>query len=186
MSRMKSTTWSRGTRPLAAGRARRAAALHPLVLLLGCVVFCSCHGPARPAAREPLVARFYLECQPVEPGVTLTLPVSGVAIAVRSRPVFLEFDLAGIAVTQTPLGRGVAFRFYPAAIRDLERLTAACGGRRLVLALNGRAVGVHVIREAIQDGVVTVFVETPDENLPSLVELLRRSTAHQVAASRMQ
>ncbi len=57
-------------------------------------------------------------------------------------------------------------------------------GRRLVLFLNDEPVGAQRIRETMVDGVILIFVEKPDAELPALVARLRRTTADIAAAAK--
>lgn len=123
----------------------------------------------------PAVARFGLESEAART-VELVLPVSGVKIRVLPKPVFSEFDLTDVAEAQVELGRCLRFRLAPAAARDLYRLSVANQGRRLVLLLDGRAIGARMIEQPLDNGEIFTFVEIPDAELPTLVERLQRTT----------
>ncbi len=125
----------------------------------------------------PAVARFVVEAGDGQPGVVLTLPVSGVSVRVQPKPVISEFDVASVAEAQVELGRCLAFRFTPGAARDLYRLSASHLGSRLVLVINGQPVGARVLDRAIDGGVLFIFAELPDDALPALVQDLNRTTA---------
>lgn len=123
----------------------------------------------------PMVARFVLESDTAR-ATELVLPVSGVTLRVMPKPVFSEFDLVNVEEAQVDLGRCLLFQLSPMAARDLYRLSAANQGRRLVLLLDGRAVGARVMERPLEDGVILTFVELPDAELPALVERLKRTT----------
>lgn len=123
----------------------------------------------------PAVARFVLESDTAR-ATELVLPVSGVKLRVMPKPVFSEFDLVNVEEAQVELGRCLLFQLSPAAARDLYRLSAANQGRRLVLLLDGRAIGARVMERPLEDGVILTFVELPDAELPALVERLKRTT----------
>jgi len=124
----------------------------------------------------PTTARFFLESANGEGG-RVTLPQSGVRIAVAPKPVFTEFDVVNVEIAEVELGKCLMFQLTPAAARDLYRLTGANQGRRLVLTLNGVARGARRIDRPFDGGTILVFVETPDEKLPALVENLRKTAA---------
>ncbi len=123
----------------------------------------------------PVVARFVIESD-AERTVELVLPVSEVKLRVMPKPVISEFDLVNVELAQVELGRCLRFQLSPAAGRDLYRLSAANQGRRLVLLLDDRPVGARVIDRPLEGGVLFIFVELPEAELPALVERLQRTT----------
>ena len=135
-------------------------------------------GCASRASREatPAIARFFLE-SPSGRQAAATLPVSGVRIAIAPKPVITEFDIVNVELAQVELGKCLMFQLTPAAARDLYRLTASNQGRRLVLVLNGEAIGARVIERPLENGTIFTFVELPDERLPALVAGLKRTSA---------
>lgn len=151
-----------------------------LSLLLG-----GCATPSEtPKPYAPLAARFYLETKPGESGVTVTLPRSGVRVVVAPKPVVVEYDIANAEIAQVELGRCVLVQLNGAAARDLYRLSVTASGRRLVLALDDRFVGGRRIDQPIEDGAILTFVELPDEELPALVDRLKRTSADLSEAAR--
>ena len=159
------------------GRTAWLAGLGFLLALAGC------HAPPTPPA-APLVARFYLEARPAEAAISVRLPVSGVTVAVSPKPVLVEYDLAGVDVAQVELGRCLLFRLTPAAARDLYRLTGSAQGRRLVLLLNDQPAGARRLDQPVSDGALAIFVEMPDNELPTLAEKIRRTSAALAEAAR--
>jgi len=134
----------------------------------------------KPREEPPLVARFYLELKPGEPGVSLDLPRSGLTIGVQRKPVLVEYDILNAEVAQVELGRCLLVQLTPAAANDLFRLTANARGRRLVLLLNDQPIGARRIDDAIADGNLLIFLEIPDADLPQVVRRLR-ATAGELA-----
>ena len=130
----------------------------------------------------PLLARFYLELKPGEPGVGVDLPQSGLTIGVQRKPVLVEYDILNAEVAQVELGRCLLVQLSPAAANDLYRLTVNSLGRRLVLLLNDQPVGARRIDEAIADGNLLLFLEVPDADLPQIVRRLK-ATAGELARS---
>jgi hypothetical protein len=143
-------------------------------LMVG-LVLAACHSVPPPVVTTER-ARFYLESTD---GATelLTLPQSGVQISVMPKPVFTEYDLASVDLAQAELGQCLAFQFTPAAARDLQKLTSANPGRRLVLVLGGVAFGARRIEQPLDHGIMFVFVEVPDSALPALVASLKETSA---------
>lgn len=140
--------------------------------------------PKLPTDYQPLVARFYLETTPSEAGLAVQLPLSGVAVNVGPKPVFVEYDIINAEEAQVDLGRCLLVQLTPAAARDLYRLSVASVGRRLVLSLNDKLVGARRIERAMADGNIMVFVELPDAELPALVVRLKRTSVDLVLAAK--
>jgi hypothetical protein len=109
--------------------------------------------------------------------VWVALPQSEVRVAVAPKPVLTEFDFADVEMAEAELGRCLAFRLTPEASRDLYRITASHQGRRLVLMVNGAALGARRIEAPATDGVVMIFAEVPDAELPALTRGLQQTTA---------
>ena len=143
-----------------------------------CVVglaLAGCH-TASPQAVVTERARFYLESAD-RAAEALTLPRSGVQITVMPKPVFTEYDLVNVDLAEAELGKCLAFQFTPAAARDLQKLTTAYPGRRLVLVLGGVAFGARRIEQPLDHGIMFIFVEVPDSALPALVATLKETCA---------
>lgn len=161
------------------GTPRFPRLLTELLLLAGLGLgLVSCQAP-KPAAApfEPLVARFFIEARGTEGARVVTLPQSEVVISVEPKPVVMEFDITDAEVAEVPLGRCLLFRLTTAAARDLYRLTGGAQGRRLVLALNDRVIGARKVDRPLEEGVILVFVEMPDSELPGVVDRLKKTSA---------
>lgn len=138
------------------------AALGVFGLLGGCQ-----HRPANGAA--PTRAHFHLE----EPagsadGVPFILPRSEVRIVVGDLPVFTTADFARVAAAEVELGRCLLFELTGEASQDLSRLTASAQGRRLVLLVDGVALGARRIDTVFTDGRILIFAEVPNDRLVEL------------------
>ena len=145
------------------------AGLAAVLLIAGCE-------SAAPRVESPAIARFFLESSNGA-GTTVTLPRSGVRVVVGPKPMLTEYDVLAVEVTRVELGRCLRFQLTPAAARDLLPLSEANVGRRLVLVLDGAPLGARRIERPLADGVVAIFVETPDDTLPLLAERLRITAA---------
>jgi hypothetical protein len=135
-----------------------------------------CGTSKKPLDYTPQAARFYLESASGD-GTPLRLPQSGVNLAVNSKPVITEGDIANVDLVQVDLGKCLYFQLTPTASRDFYRMSVTHQGRRLVLVIDGVALGARRIDGAITNGVVYIFAEVPDEALPKLVENLKKSAA---------
>lgn len=145
------------------------------IILLLALALAGCR--TRTASEAPTaVARFLIETDSERGAVGVTLPVSGVQIRAAPKPVITEYDIAGVAEAKVDLGRCVLFQLSPAAARDLYRLTATNIGRRLVLLVNGGALGARVIDRPIEGGMLFIFLEVPDEALPDMVKELNHTS----------
>lgn len=159
-----------------------ATRLLPWILALALLGGCQ-SASTKPSAPSPLVTRFFLETKPGEAGVLVQLPQSGVTVNIAPKPVFVEYDIRNAEMAKVELGHCLMLQLTPAASRDLHRLSAAANGRRLVLSLNDAFLGARRIEQAMTDGVVLVFVERPDGQLPELVERIKHTSVEIAAAA---
>lgn len=146
-----------------------------IIFVAALLLFTGCQSrPER--VQAPVAARFMLES---DSGRTakLVLPLSGVGIQVLAKPVISEFDVVNAELAQVDLGQCLMFQVSPAAGRDLYRLSASNQGRRLVLLLNDVPAGARVIDRPLEGGVIYVFCEIPDAELPALVERIKATSA---------
>ncbi len=149
----------------------------PILALCGAaLVGTGCSTSKKPIDYTPQVARFYLESASGD-GTPLRLPRSEVNLAVNSKPVITEGDIANVDLVQVDLGKCLYFQLTPSASRDFYRMSVTHQGRRLALVINGVALGARRIDGPITNGVIYVFAEVPDEDLPMLVENLKKSAA---------
>ncbi|MEY2879967.1 MAG: hypothetical protein RLZZ15_2347 [Verrucomicrobiota bacterium] len=124
----------------------------------------------------PATARFYLESS--DAGARgVTLPRSGVRLAIGAAPVLSEGDILNVEIAQVELGRCLMFQLTTSAARDLYRYSASNQGRRLVLLVDGAALGARRVEAPLNDGTLFVFVEIPDDQLPGLVERVKQTSA---------
>ena len=135
-----------------------------------------CQSSSKKRDYEPNVARFYLEVSDSEVFASATLPISGVRVAVNSKPVITEFDIVSVEMAQSDFGTFLMFQLTSDAARDLYRLTGNNQGRRMVLTINGRPVGARQIDGPFGSGSIAVFVEVPDDLLPALVKNLNKTS----------
>jgi hypothetical protein len=150
--------------------------MKPLLIIVALIVsLCGCASSSKPRDYKPTTARFYLEAGGPD-GTPVTLPQSGVNLIANSKPVFTEGDIVNVEIVQVDLGKCLMFQLTPSALRDLYRLSGAHQGRRLVLQIDNMSVGARRIDGPITNGVIFVFVELPDAELPTLVDNLKKTS----------
>jgi len=157
----------------------RAAPLSLLAfaLLIFAALGSGCSSWTKPPPQPGAYAWFLLEADASQEGFPLVLPVSGVTIRVAPKPVISEFDIVEAAVVEVDLGHCLALRLTGEAARDLYRMSVSKMGKRLVLLVNGRALGARGLDGAIEGGVLFVFVELPDAELHELVREINHFAA---------
>lgn len=148
-----------------------------IALLCGLVLLSGCQTTEPLPPEQQLIARFLLELRPGKPGVRIQLPVSKVVLTVSPKPVLVESDITNVEVAKVDLGWCLYFQFSDATARDLYRLSAGNVGGRLVLTLNGTPVGARMLDQGISEGGLYIFLELPNEELPSIAERLKRTAA---------
>ena len=155
-------------------RRARAVGARWVACLAGLWLIAGCATTEAPRDYTRATAQFFLEAVDGR-GIAVLLPQSGVQIPVNAQPVISEGDIANVELAQVELGRCLMFQLTPPAARDLYRLTGSHQGRRLVLLVEGAALGARQIDRPISDGNVLVFAEVPDAALPALVENLKKT-----------
>lgn len=147
------------------------------VVFVSCLaVFLSgCASSSAPKDYKPTLTRFFLESATGD-GTPITLPKSGVRLAVNPKPVITEGDIVNVEIVQVDLGKCLFFQLSPSATRDFYRMSVSHQGRRLVLVINDVPLGARRIDGAITNGVIYVFAEMPDAELPALVANLKKTS----------
>jgi hypothetical protein len=144
--------------------------------MLAALALAACQSSQAPRDYTPTRARFFLESATGD-GTPLVLPQSGVRLTVNTKPVITEGDVINVELVQVDLGQCLLFQLTPSASRDFYRLSVTHQGRRLALIVNDVALGARRIDGPITNGVVYVFAEMPDSELPTLVQNLKKSSA---------
>ena len=102
-------------------------------------------------------------------GKTVQLPVSRTQIFIEKEPLINEFDVQGVELVEVELGKALLLQMTEKGARDLYRTSVSNNGSRIVLTINGNAVGSRRLDGAIQDGNFYTFVELPERELGQLV-----------------
>lgn len=150
----------------------------PLLVILAGVLLAvvGCNTSTKKKDYQPTMARFLIEASEGDAFASVTLPVSGVQIAVNNKPVVTEFDFTGVEMAETDLGKLLVFMLTPDATRDVYRVTGSNQGRRLVLFVNGRALGARMIDRPFNTGSIAIYVAVSDELMPELVKNLNATS----------
>jgi len=146
--------------------------LSVIVSLTALFAVFGCNTSSKKKDYDTMVARFLLEANEREAFATVTLPVSGVQIAINNKPIVTEFDYTGVSLAQSDLGKFLVFNLTADAARDVYRVTGSNQGKRLVLFINDKPVGARMIDGAFNTGSIAVFAALPEEMLPELVKNL--------------
>jgi hypothetical protein len=125
---------------------------------------------------DTTVARFFMEASEGDAFASVTLPVSGVRIAINNRPVVTEYDFTGVQLAESDLGKFLIFSLTRDAALDIYRTTVSNQGKRLVLFINGKPVGARMIDQPFNTGAIAVFAAIPDDLLPKLVKNLHETS----------
>ena len=124
------------------------------------------------------LARFHLEADTALPSRwsrPVELPLSGTRLGIGPTPVLTEGDIANVELVRVDLGLCLLFQLTPEGAQTLGTLGLAHPGKRLVLLVNGQALGARVLLGSPPDGNWLTFVEVPEEELPDLAVALRDS-----------
>ncbi|WPJ94720.1 hypothetical protein SH580_14895 [Coraliomargarita algicola] len=156
--------------------------MRPIALLLF-LIFTSLGllfvGCKKDAAENLSVPRLMLETRGVNYGSivgdTAVLPVSGMTISIQGEPVVSEFDIRNVELVKVDRGLALLIQVGGQGARDLYRASVTNMGARIVLTVNGNAIGARRIDGAIADGNFYTFVEVDDEEIGPLVIDLKRS-----------
>ncbi len=125
------------------------------------------------------VARFFIETSerfPESHRNEITLPYSEANIIIDPRVQIGEWDIHHVDVFEAELGKAIAVHLMPDAARDVRMLSYNNQGRRLVLMVNGYPVGAKQINRGIENGVIFMYLEQPDEDLEELADYITRTS----------
>lgn len=141
-----------------------------LLTVAGLAIFAGCNSQTSKKDFKQTFARFFLEAQDGDAFASVTLPVSGVKIAINNKPVVTEFDFSGVQTARSDLGMFLVFSLTPDATRDVVRLTSSNQGKRLVLVIDNVPVGARMIDRPFTSGGIAVFAALPDAELEKLAK----------------
>lgn len=131
-----------------------------------------CNSPSKKHDYITEAARFFIEANEEEAFATAVLPISGVRVAVNNKPFITELDIVHVDLSTSDMGNYLVFQLTPWASRDLYRFTGDNQGKRVIVAINGVALGARQIDRPFNGGYIAIFVEMPDDQLPTLIKNL--------------
>lgn len=145
-----------------------------LLLLAGCLSLFVSLGCKKDDDFDNLkVPRLMLETRGVNygglTGEEAILPKTGTRISLQKDPVVSEFEIINMELVKVDLGLALMIQVSEKGGRDLYRASVTNNGSRIVLLINGNAVGARRLDGAISDAKLYTFVELPDEELEQLV-----------------
>lgn len=150
----------------------------PLLMLALGITFFSLAGCNKENPKHSM--RFYVETSGTGQMGTwskvMTLPNSGMSFTVTTEPAILEVNVDEVELMRTENGQlFVAFHFDDVGSRELYRQSVSAMGRRIVLEVNGAAVGARQFDGALDDGILYMFMDLPDDELETFVLDLKKS-----------
>ena len=132
-------------------------------------------------SKDLILPRLMIESRGVDyggmKGTTVKLPISETSINIQDQPLVNEFDILNVEMVKVDLGVALLVQVSTQASRALYRGSISNMGGRIVLMVNGNAIGARRIDGAIQDGNFYTFVEVDDEELGKLVFDIKASLA---------
>ena len=147
---------------------------------LGICLLCGCKKDQYP--KDLVLPRLMVESRGVDYGAmkctTVKLPISGTSINIQDQPLINEFDILNVEMVKVDLGVALLVQVSAQASRKLYRGSISNMGGRIVLMVNGNAIGARRIEGAIEDGNYYTFVEVDDEELGKLVFDIKASLAY--------
>lgn len=153
---------------------RKFCLLLPIIAL----ALCACNKD-KLDAENLKIPRLMVEARSVQYGAlggkVAQLPVSGTRIALQKEPLVNEFDIINVELVKVEMGLALLVQTNERGARALYRGTVTNMGGRIVLSVNGNAIGARRVDAAIQDGSFYTFVELDDEELGQLVLDLKQS-----------
>ncbi len=105
--------------------------------------------------------------------VTWELPMSGVPIVCAAAALVDARGVAQVAVAPLELGTAVEVQLTARALPAVREFIAVRDPGRLVLVVEGKALGAARVRSVEATGRITLFVELPEDRLPDLVARLQ-------------
>ncbi len=108
-------------------------------------------------------------------GTIVKLPVSGTRINIQDQPLVDEFNILNVELVKVDMGVALLVQVSSEGSRSLYQASISNMGGRIVLIINGNAMGARRIDGVIEDGNFFTFVEVDDEELGNLVFDIKES-----------
>ena len=151
--------------------------LHLFFALLGVCLLCGCQ--KEQDLKNYRLPRLMIENRGVDygsmGGTIVELPVSGTRINIQDQVLVDEFNVLNVELIKVDMGLALLVQVSARGSRALYRGSVSNMGGRIVLMINGNAMGARRIDGAIEDGNFYTFVEVGDEELGKLVFDIKES-----------
>lgn len=147
-----------------------------LAAIAASFLFSGCNSTGGKKNYPVTVVRFLIEARTNEAGIPISLPESGLTFNVRTSPQFTEYDIVKVSLAKSDLGPFLVFQVTQRAASDLYRFSVTNQGLRLLLTINGQAVGARLINAPFSDGNIMVFAEIDDGELSELVKNINKTS----------
>jgi len=167
--------------PTSANMQRSPRFLFPLSLLalLLLLMTTSCVSTDQKAQRKEHLPLFFVEAIGSELKsskiVSVQLPVSASVIQIKPVPSIPHFEIESVTIASGEMGKYLQFSLKNKFRLKLMQLCGEYRGRRLVLVLGQNPVGSWRINKILEDGILSTYVEIPEEDLPQLVDAINRA-----------
>ena len=119
------------------------------------------------------IPRLMLESTQVDYGsfasTQVVLPMTQERITVAREPLVNEFEILNMELVKVDLGLALFIQLSEAGAKKLYRASVNNLGDRVVLTVNGSAVGARRFDGALQNGALYTFTELSDDELGDLV-----------------
>lgn len=146
----------------------RLVNIHLFFTFLGVCLLCGCKKEQE--LKNLTLPRLMIETRGLSHGSPIVkLPVSGTRISIQDQPLVDEFNVLNVELVKVDMGIALLVQVSAQGSRSLYRGSISNMGGRIVLMINGNAMGARRIDGPIEDGNFFTFVEVSDEELGKLV-----------------
>ena len=157
----------------------RLVHIHLFFTFLGVCLLCGCKKEQE--LKNLTLPRLMIENRGVDygamKGTIVKLPVSRTRISIQDQPLVDEFNILNVELVKVDMGIALLVEVSALGSRSLYRGSVTNMGGRIVLMINGNAIGARRIDGAMEDGNFFTFVEVSDEELGKLVFDIKASLA---------
>ena len=155
----------------------RLVHIHLFFMFLGVCLLCGCKKEQE--LKNLTLPRLMIEETRARGNLNtgVELPVSGTKINIQDQPLVDEFNVLNVELVKVDMGLALLVQVSAQGSRSLYRGSISNMGGRIVLMVNGNAMGARRIDGPMEDGNFFTFVEVSDEELGKLVFDIKASLA---------
>ncbi len=146
----------------------RVLAICSVLLCAG--FLCSCSSDKK----RPHTAEFYLEKE-YPTAESIHYDAAELLQASGNRPVVMDKEIDDVDLVRVDAGICLLFHLSPSSTMRLAHTTANNLGKRLVLVIDGKPVGIRMIDEIIQNGQLFTFTELSSQEMGKTVVQLKQA-----------